>query len=133
MASITGVDPITLPEKGLQIPFWLPHELIYILETKSCDPEGLKSRQGLDRKAEDNFQKCCKACQVEPSSCYSVGMWIDGVPFHSDRSKSIEVGALNLPGLQKGVTLPLFLLPKDLCCPAAWEGVAEVIKWSLTV
>ncbi len=133
MASITGVDPITLSEKRMQVPFWLPHELIYILETKSLDPKGLKSRQALDRKAEDHFQKCCKACQVEASSCYSVGMWIDGVPFNNDRSKSIEVGALFLPGLQKNVKLPLFVLPKDLCCPATWEGVAEVVKWSMTV
>ena len=97
------------------------------------DPKGLKSRQNLDHKAEKHFQKCCKACQVEASSCYSVGMWIDGVPFNNDRSKSIEVGAFNFPGLQKDVRLPLFVLPKDLCCPATWEGVAEVIKWSMTI
>ena len=133
MAKITGVDPITLEEKQMQIPFWLPHELIFILESKSLDPKGLKSRQNLDHKAEKHFQKCCKACQVEASSCYSVGMWIDGVPFNNDRSKSIEVGAFNFPGLQKDVRLPLFVLPKDLCCPATWEGVAEVIKWSMTI
>ena len=40
-------------------------------------------RQDLDHKAEDHFQKCRKAWQVEASSCYSVGTWIDGVPFNN--------------------------------------------------
>ena len=117
----------------MQVPFWLPHELIYILDTKSLDPQGLKSRQDLDRKAEEHFQNCCRACQVEASACYSLGMWIDGVPFNNDRSKSIDVGALNFPGLQKDLRLPLFVLPKDLCCPATWEGVAALMKWSFTI
>lgn len=30
-------------------------------------------------------------------------------------------------------TMLLFVLPKDLRCPATWEGVAEGFKWSITI
>ena len=88
----------------------LPHEVIAVL-LKAGFKEALMRRVNLDPKSLEHLVSCEQqaGCQL-----LGIGFWGDGAPTQWDRSESIDVISLNLPGLDdtyKSLRIPLIALP----------------------
>ena len=59
-----------------------------------------------------------------------LGLWIDGVPFNSDRSQSLECVTLSICGL-KDWRMPLVCFPQSFKRKQeTFEAIFEVLLWS---
>ena len=93
------------------MPLWLPHEIVYVFQ-KHCGA-GWKDRRGLSPGLLQYLRQSLPA-----NSSLALGMWSDTVPFSNHRLKSVELGALSLPGLHDDdLRVPLWVLPKDFIAP----------------
>ena len=63
-----------------------------------------------------------------------LGLWGDGVPCNWDRTESVEVVSLNLPGQggqYKNLRLPVTALSRKLVTDGTWDDIMAVVAWSL--
>ena len=59
-----------------------------------------------------------------------LGLWIDGAPFNSDRSQTLETITLRLFG-EKGLRVPLCAFPKAMRAKGkTYECIFEALAWS---
>ena len=62
-----------------------------------------------------------------------LGLWIDGVPFNSDRSQTLETITLCLFG-EKGLRVPLCAFPKAMRAKGkTYECIFEALAWSFRI
>ena len=95
------------------IPILLPHELVAKL-FQCGDREALLSQEGMCEETKAHVQEC--STKLGCDDLLGVGIWNDGCPCNWDRTKSVEVLSLNLPGLgddNKGMRIPLLVIMKD--------------------
>lgn len=78
-----------------QVAFLLPHEIVAAL-ARTSNPEALLSKTRLDSSTLAHLRKCEAAANTE---LLGLGLWGDGVPCNWDRSDSLNVFSINLPGL----------------------------------
>ena len=63
-----------------------------------------------------------------------LGLWGDGVPGNWDRTESVEVVSLNLPGQSgkyKNLRLPFTALSHKLVTYGTFDDIMAVVAWSL--
>jgi len=63
-----------------------------------------------------------------------LGLWGDGIPCNWDRTESVEVVALNLPGLAgkyHGLRLPITGVSRKQISRHTWHDLMKIISWSL--
>ena len=110
----------------------LPHELVHSL-LKVNEPEDLMSRQEsllgnradlqlhLDKMHNYGFEK---------TETLLTGLWMDGVPFNSDRSQSLETVVMNIL-CDSTMRLPIACFPKEFAAKKkTYECVFDVLRWS---
>ena len=109
----------------------LPHELIAAL-AKHNSLESLLVRDGLTKDCREHLQQA--EGKLQKASLLGLGLWCDGVPYNWDRSQSIEVVSLSLPGLCSSgaqLRLPLFGINKKyLLTNATYDDLFTVLSWS---
>jgi len=114
------------------LPFLLPHELIEAL-VKRVAMEALLCQDGRCMETRQHLQSACDELRVP--QLLGVGLWLDGLPCNWDRSASLEVVAMSLPGLPAGSAnfrLPLTVIEKKFCyMHNTMDDILEVITWSL--
>jgi hypothetical protein len=70
----------------------------------------------------------------ESGHALGLGLWIDGVPFNWDRSESIEVVSMSLPGLADGnsnLRIPVCVVSKCFMLKdVTYEDILDVVAWS---
>ena len=114
--------------------FLLPHELLFNLSKQS---EGclqvLQETQGLDETCLAHVNKL-KADWGE--DVIPISLWHDGVPFNWDRSDSLEMYSLALPGLastaERVLRFPLTVVAHQLCTKTTHQRIFEILAWSFT-
>ena len=113
------------------MPMLLPHELIAAL-AKHNSLESLLVRDGLTKDCREHLQQA--EGKLQKASLLGLGLWCDGVPYNWDRSQSIEVVSLSLPGLCSSgaqLRLPLFGINKKyLFTNATYDDLFTVLSWS---
>ena len=64
-----------------------------------------------------------------------IGIWGDGAPTQWDRSESIDVISMSLPGSleYRSLRIPLVVLPHSRVCSETWVDFFKIIKWSLVI
>lgn len=112
-------------------PFLLPHELLYSL-LRFNDVQTLCAT---DRLAETVLQHVNKVkAALGTSAVVPLGLWGDGVPCNWDRTESLELLALSLPGLAgKGsqFRMPLVGMSKKFMLKQqTWDDIFKVLAYS---
>eukprot|EP00438_Fugacium_kawagutii_P002876 Skav222170 [mRNA] locus=scaffold3048:191879:195206:+ [translate_table: standard] len=79
------------------------------------------------KKADDLITSC-------DAHCDGLGLWGDGVPYSSDRTKSIEVLAFNIvTHKEKDLRFPIAIVPKHwMAKNTTYDAIFQVLKWSFT-
>jgi len=115
-----------------KVPMQLIHEVVAVL-LKHGFRVKLIATDGMDPLTLEHLQHC----EAEAGCVLlGVGLWGDGAPTQWDRSESIDVISLSLPGLGgefKNLRIPLIVLPHSRVCKDTWEDVFSIFKWSLTI
>ena len=131
---LSGLNPDTQEEQTVQIPLWLPHEMLSVLVEKVSSSKGIFDFHQLDSVDMHRMHSCCSALGTTPETVCAIGLWGDGVPYNSDRTKSIEVLSLNiLSSSHKDLRIPICVIPKHwMIKQTTWSAVLSVVQWSLT-
>lgn len=111
--------------------FMLPHELIEVLDRLGSS-EIICSSAGLDPLSKRHWEHC--KLKANAASMVPLGLWGDGVPCNWDRTESVEVVSLNLPGQggqYKNLRLPVTALSRKLVTDGTWDDIMAVVAWSL--
>ena len=112
--------------------FWLPHEIVAKL-IKVGILEKILETDGMDPLAKAHLD----ACELEAQSkLLGLGLWADGVPCNWDRTESVQVLSLSLPGLTgefEQLRIPITALSHKHVCEETWVDIMAVVKWSLQV
>ena len=102
------MNPKTQKTETQTIAMLLPHELIHSVLKKNGARDLIASQQAaLEHRPDLQLhQDRMRAWGMHPAETLLMGIWMDGVPFNSDRSKSLETLTLNLL-CDKTMRLPL--------------------------
>jgi len=116
-----------------RLPILLPHEII----AEVCNISSVSAMVetvGMEPSTLTHFQAAAKELNEDASSLLGLGMWLDGVPCNWDRSQSVEVIALNFPGLpgENGdVRIPIAIVPKKFVAKhKTHDDILAVVAWS---
>ena len=119
------------------IPFFLIHELLAKLAatsnlSKLCDPLALTELQAA------HLQSCKIELKLNPDSILiPIGLWGDGAPCNWDRSESLDVFTMSLPGVNPNdkaakIRLPLCAVNrKFIVTHHTFDDILEIVAWSL--
>ena len=111
--------------------FLLPHELLAAL-ARNGDAEVLHDTSHLDASSRTHLLGCVE--RVGGGPVVPLGLWGDGAPCNWDRTESLELLSLNLPG-QGGrwrtLRLPLTGLSRRNVAPHTFDDLIRVLVWSL--
>ena len=114
----------------VQLPMLLPHELIGRLADVGSR-EALLSREGLSLETLQHVRTAALELGLDEKEVLPVGLWGDGVPFNWDRSESLEIISINLPGAGGQLRLPITAIPKKyIIKETTWDDVFKVVSWS---
>ena len=112
--------------------FHLPHEIISVLEAMST--EKLMDKLGLDPVA---LRHLLKVEAETECSMLGVGIWGDECPCNWDRTESVSVLSLSLPGQSDpkfaNFRCPITCFGHKQVSPNTWHDIMKVVKWSLQV
>ena len=116
-------------EKSQTVAFLLPHELLECL-AKAGSPAKLLELGSLDATAMEHVQSCMEKYGKDLAA---VGLWTDSVPCNWDRTESVEIVSIDLPGLAENwrtLRLPLVAFPSKSVGPNTFDDIMEVVAWS---
>jgi len=112
----------------------LPQELLFALGERADNVRQLFMKDGLSQQAARHLAQVAAELHLDPSEMVPMGVWGDGVPYNFDRSQSLEVFTLKLPGLvgEGGeMKMPLAVIDrKHLLERDAMDDIMNVLAWS---
>ena len=113
----------------------LPHELCHQLWYWNQDAsQAMLQNSGLNSKAMDAFKNICAQHHLDIPKVFPLGFWIDGVPVKWDRSESLIVFTLNLPGqvdaAMRRLRIPLTVINKKFLAEETTAEIMEILAWS---
>ena len=121
----------TNAEELAPVPFLLPHEILHSFARNNSN---LTCQTGLGAGSLQHMLNCASALNVEASSLVPMALWGDGVPCNWDRSMSMELFCMALPGLPPGkqeLRVPLVgILRKYVVVQNTFDDICEVLSWS---
>ncbi|CAE7817440.1 unnamed protein product [Symbiodinium sp. CCMP2592] len=123
---VRGKNPRTGKEDLYTLAFMLPHEVLHVL-LESNDVSEIRNQQARIPNLQEQLQE-------HGNDVLLLGLWLDGVPFRSDRSQTLQCATLSLPGLTDAgdFRFPLTGFPKFFQMPeATWDDVTAIIAWSM--
>ena len=130
-ASLRVWDPKTQTEQRVLLSMLLPHELVSVV-AKVNSTASLLARDGMAQECQNHLVRA--QAQLNKAELLGVGLWCDAVPYNWDRSQSMEIVSISLPGLSgsnAALRLPVFGSNKKfLMTDKTYEDVFEVLSWS---
>lgn len=131
MAPVRVWDIKLQQEIAVTMPLLLPHELMMMLVRRGSRA-ALLCQDGMCMETRQHLQRACDELRVP--ELLGVGLWLDGVPCNWDRTQSIEVVTMSLPGLagrSANFRVPLTLINKRFCIKhKTLDDILEVLSWS---
>jgi len=110
----------------------LIHEVVAAL-VKFNKLDHLLRTDGMEPRTRDHLESV--RTELGLDELLGIGIWLDGVPCNWDRSQSLEVITMNLPGLLghgRNLRIPLAVLPKEcVATKETFDDLMEIIVWSL--
>lgn len=137
VASVRTWNEKTEQEVISQIPILLPHEVVWRMLEDGPTADFLLQHQALGTQDMSHLRGVCEELGIDSSRALGVSLWGDGVPYNYDRSASLDVFSLSLPGLADGrfqnMRIPLFALDhKHVLKGATFDDLMRVLAWSFT-
>ena len=135
-ADIRMWDKRACEEKLMPVVFLLPHELLAAFRKNCMALPTLLAREGLDDISSRHLDRATRELGIpDGSEVVGMGLWMDGVTTKWDRSQSIDMVTMSLPGLPaewRPLRVPLFVAPHDFVAKGTtFDDVLEVLTWSL--
>ena len=131
--TIPSVDPKTGSIKEATLAMLLPHEIVFtLLQHNSL--ASLQTTTAMSLVTEDNLSKTAAEMGIPLTEVLALGLWGDGVASKWDRSESLEVVSLNLPGLggTNNLRVPLCCISKRFVAKQqTMDSILSVVVWSL--
>ena len=131
VAEIHTFDPKSQKVVLEKVPTQLAHEVVAVLLQHGFRDK-LLARDRFDPLTLEHLLHCESQAGCD---LLGLGLWGDGAPTQWDRSESIDVLSLSLPGLLEdcGLRIPLVALPHSRVCAQTWRDIFEIVKWSLII
>ena len=110
---------------------WLPHELLAMIWDLGL-PEAILSTAGMDTQSKKHLQSLKEKFQLQ--DLLGIGLHGDGVPNNYDRTESVQIISLNLPGVLGDfarMRIPMCVLPTRKMTAGTMDAIMEVLAWSL--
>ena len=122
-------DPKSQTEVRKWLPFLLPHEIVWCLLQKKLK-ETLLQTQGMC----DESLKHISSVFPPAQDMLGIGIWSDGCPCNYDRTQSLEVWTVNLPGLlghSAEFRIPVCVLQKRFMVKHnTADDICSILSWS---
>ena len=113
------------------VAIFLPHEIVAAL-CRTSSTDALLAKDRLDRNTATHLQGCEEAIGGE--GLLGIGLWGDGVPCNWDRTDSLQMFSLNLPGLPPPwhtLRIPLTRFSKKhFAGKQTYDDLMAVFAWS---
>ena len=125
------VNDRTKKEYTTKICMSLPGEILELLWSLGI-PQALLSEANLDTPGKKHMQWMREQLQV--SELLGFGFHGDGIPCNYDRTESVVMITINLPGLEGKngrMRIPLVVLPDWAVSENTFDDIMEVIAWSM--
>lgn len=133
---VLGVDPCVRPKPATRttanLPLLLPHEVVHCL----LQHNSLAALQTTEFMAPNTFTNMCSVAdelRVPHSEVLGLGLWGDGITSKWDRTESLEVLIMNIPGLGgpgQDLRVPLCALSKHFVVKTAtMDAILAVVAW----
>ena len=132
VAEITTWDGKLQTQRLSQVAFMLPHEIVFNL-LKRNSVETLCQTEGSTQSVKDHVDKACKCLK---GSVIPLGLWSDATPMNWDRSESLELILINLPGIPHNSASRSWRFPiaaishKHVAKGVTFNEIFEVLSWS---
>ena len=131
-AQVRVLNVKTDKEEWQWMAFHLPNEIVQVLQENSA-LEKLLDTTSLDPKSLMHLDEC-----ETDAGCalLGLGLWADECPCNWDRSESLAVLSLNLPGLsgdKSSLRIPITCFGEKQKGPNTWHDIMSVVKWSLEI
>jgi hypothetical protein len=134
MAPIKVWDTKAQREATIMLPMLLPHEIARNLAKEAHSRQALLCQEGLCASTKAHVLKVATELGVEAASLLCFSLWGDGCPCNWDRSQSMEILSLLLPGQsnsQKQLRVPVTCINKKFLLKGeTWEQILAVMSWS---
>ena len=118
-------------EMTVELPIFLPLEILEMLWDLGR-PEVLLEEEGMDTASKKHMQWMRDQLQVQ--HLLGFGLHGDGIPCNYDRTESVVMISINLPGLtgKNGrMRIPLVILPDHAVSEHTFDDIMEVFAWSM--
>jgi hypothetical protein len=131
VAEIRVWNPKTQAAELAKVSFLLPHEVVEAM-CRLGNREALYQQEGLDATSLAHLRSCeaRRNCPL-----VGLGLWSDGAPCNWDRSESVEIVSMNLPGLvgpYRALRVPVVAISKRNVAPeATFLDIFAIVTWSL--
>ena len=126
-------DRKTDKEYVTEIPIHLPTEILEALWDLGVT-EVLLSEDNLDTQTKTHMDWMKDKLPDDGKPLWGWGMHGDGIPCNYDRTESVIMISLNLPGLsgRNGrLRIPLVILPDFACSKGTFDDINEVLAWAM--
>ena len=124
-------NPKTEAVERKPVQMLLAHEIVDKL-FKYNDRSKLMETAGMEPRTHAHLQNV--AAELGEEEMLGLGIWLDGCPCNWDRTKSLEVITLSLPGLTgtyKNLRIPLTSLPHEyVASEETFDDLLEIVAWS---
>ena len=124
-------DPKTENVVAVPMEMLLVHEVVDKLFQYN-DRSKLLETVGMEPRTRDHLQTV--RTELGHEEMLGVGIWLDGCPCNWDRTKSLEVITMSLPGLTgrwRNLRIPLTSIPHEyVACEDTFDDLLEIIAWS---
>lgn len=141
MASIPVKDPKTGLKRKAELPFLLPHEMLYYLvDSSRLKMEDITNTNRKDFNLASLVASVCSRFQVNPQTFVPLGFHGDGVAHHKGLKKaSTEVYSWNLLSIEDSERILFTCVSKSFLCGCGCKGrctidaILQVFSWSMQV
>ena len=107
--------------------------IVMVMVEDSATSDALLGQSLLTQDLEQLGQACADM-GVDRSRALGLAVWGDGVPFNFDRSESLDVFSISIPGLQgkvRNMRIPLFAVPhRNVIRFDTLDDLMDVLRWS---
>lgn len=127
------MDPKTGGIKQARLPLLLPHEIVFSLLQHNTR-ESLQTTADMSPATKENLRQAAAEIGIPLTEVLALGVWGDGVASKWDRSESLEVVSLNLPGLGEphNLRVPVCCISKRFVAKQlTMDSILSVLVWSL--
>ena len=131
-AQVRVLNVKTGKEEWEWMAFHLPHEIVQALQENGV-LEKLLETDGLDPTSLEHLDSCEREAGC---ALLALGLWGDECPCNWDRSESLAVLSLSLPGLtgeKSNMRILITCFGEKQKGSNTWHDIMSVVKWSLEV